>query len=158
MRRFTPRTTTFRGAIAVRSEIEDAFPLFSPAGERSWVPGWDPEFVQPSDTAWEEGQIFRTREGKGDAVWIVTRLDRAQHHVEYHRVEPGRYVARITVTCRSSERSRTEVATTYTYIGLSEDGNREIAAMTQTDYDAKMARWTEWIDRHLEARARERRG
>jgi hypothetical protein len=44
---------------------------------------------------------------------------------------------------------RTQVSTAYSFVGLSEIGNRQIAAMTQEAYDTKMIRWSEWIDRHL---------
>ncbi|HEX5041345.1 MAG TPA: hypothetical protein VFV75_00460 [Candidatus Polarisedimenticolaceae bacterium] len=140
---------TFSGKLEVRASVGQAFPLFSPPGEVHWVPGWNPEFVDPPAPSWEEGQIFRTREERGEAVWVVARLDRATHEVTYYRVEPGRYVARIDVVCRASASDRTEVSTTYAFVGLSEFGNGEIAAMTQEAYDGKMARWTEWIERHL---------
>lgn len=152
MSTFEPHTATFRGQMLVTGEAAVVFPLFSPAGEESWVPGWAPEYLYPAETRWAEGQVFRTQEPMGEAIWVVTRLDREQHRVEYHRVEPGRYVARIAVGCRPLPDKRTEVSTAYSFIGLSEAGNREIAAMTQQEYDAKMSRWTEWTARHLAAR------
>jgi len=156
MRAFVPCTTTFRGRVLVAGEIGDVFPLFSPEGEKLWVPGWAPEYVHPdpAETKWAEGQIFRTREEVGEAIWLVTRLDRARHRVEYHRVEPGRYVAHIAVHCRPFPIGGTDVSTAYSFIGLSETGNGEIDAMTQQAYDAKMSRWTEWIARHLESHGR----
>jgi hypothetical protein len=79
----------------------------------------------------------------------VARLDRDAHEVEYYRVEPGRYVARIVVVCRAPAADRTLVATGYSFVGLSEVGDGDIGAMSQEAYDAKMARWTEWIEHHL---------
>ncbi len=149
MKPFSPGTITLRSRVLAAAKINDVFPLFSPEGEKLWVPGWDPEFLYPAEAAWEEGQIFRTREETGEAVWLVTRLDRAQHRAEYHRVEPGRYVARVEVSCRPAPDHGTETSIAYSFIGLSEAGNREIAAMTQEAYEAKMSQWTEWIDRHL---------
>jgi hypothetical protein len=145
---FTPLTCTLRGRFVAPGAIEDVFPLFSPEGERSWVPGWDPEILHPA-SGWEQGQIFRTREEQGEVVWVITRLDRARHEVEYHRVEPGRYVARVEVRCRAVADHETAVATAYSYVGLAEAGNRDIAALTPAAYDAKMARWAEWIAGHL---------
>jgi len=156
MSAFRPRATAFRGRLLVRGEVADVFPLFSPEGEELWVPGWVPEYLHPdpAETKWAQGQIFRTHEEMGEAIWVVTRLDRAQHRVEYHRVEPGRYVAHISVDCRPLPSRWTEVSTAYSFIGLSEIGNGEIAAMTQQAYDAKMSRWSEWIARHLVTRGR----
>jgi hypothetical protein len=42
------------------------------------------------------------------------------------------------------------VTVAYTFVGLSDGGNQEIAAMTQQAYDEKMGRWQNWIDAHLE--------
>jgi hypothetical protein len=141
---------TFTGKLEVRAPIERAFPLFSPPGERHWVPGWNPEFVERAGLLLGRGQVFRTQEERGEAIWVVARLDRdAAHEVEYYRVEPGRYVARIVVVCRAPAADRTLVATGYSFVGLSEVGDRDIGAMSQEAYDAKMARWTEWIERHL---------
>jgi len=146
---FAAHERTLRGRLEVAASIDQTFPLFSPAGERAWVPGWDPEFVHPAEPVWVEGQIFRTREKQGEAVWLVTRLDRTHHHVEYHRVEPGRYVAHVDVRCWATHDGDTEVSTAYRYVGLSEAGNEEIDAKSQKDYEAKMARWSERIAKHL---------
>ena len=84
---FTPRTVEFTGRFTIPASIDAAFELFSPLGERAWVPGWNPELLHPSGVGWQRGQTFRTQEENGEAVWIVTALDRDGHAVEYHRVE-----------------------------------------------------------------------
>ncbi|MBI1747944.1 MAG: hypothetical protein HYR55_15355 [Acidobacteria bacterium] len=146
------RARTLTGSIVLGGAVDEVFRLFSPLGEKQWVPEWDPQILHPVEAEWEEGLIFRTREETGEAVWIVTRLDFALHKVTYHRVEPGRYVARIDVSCRALGQRSTEATIVYAFVGLSDRGNREIAAMTQNDYDAKMVRWQKWITAHLEAR------
>lgn len=152
MTTFESGTATFRGRVLAAGDIDEVFPLFSPCGEKLWVPGWNPELLRPAEPAWEAGQVFRTREDTGEAVWVVARLDRTRHEVEYYRVEPGRYVAHITVSCRSVSGGKTEVSTTYGFVGLSGSGNRDIEAMTRRDYGEKMSRWTGWINRHLAER------
>jgi len=149
MTAFAPATITLAGKLMVNAPVEAAFPLFSPEGERLWVPEWNPEILHPPEGTWEQAQIFRTREEMGEAVWVITRLDRGRHEAEYHRVEPGRYVARIEVSCRPAGAASTEVSVAYSFVGLSEGGNRDIAAMTQADYEAKMQRWAGWIREHL---------
>ena len=148
MTAFAARTKTLEGTLTVSGGVDDVFPLFSPRGERLWVPGWDPEVLHPPESAWCEGQIFRTQEERGEAVWVITRLVREAHRAEYHRVEPGRYVAHVAVRCRAISDRQTQVAVSYSYVGLSEDGNREIEAMSTRDYDAKLARWSGWIERY----------
>jgi hypothetical protein len=146
---FSARASTFVGQITADASVGAVFPLFSPQGERLWVPGWDPEILHPAGNDWREGQVFRTREEMGEAIWVITRLDQAQHRVEYHRVEPGRYVAHIAVGCKELPGRRTQVSTAYSFVGLSEVGNQDIAAMTQEAYDAKMSRWSTWVNQHL---------
>lgn len=168
-RGFAPRHVTFEGGFEVGAPAEDVFPLFSPEGERAWVPGWDPELLYPPGVTWERGLVFRTAgfgsapapppapsdppassaspaapapaSPTGEEIWVVTRLDLENRQVEYHRVEPGRCVARIEVRCRPLGPRATAVAVAYTFVGLSADGNAMIAALTDADYRAKMRAW-----------------
>jgi hypothetical protein len=153
MRAFTPAAVRLTGTIRLDGPIDRVFDLFSPLGEKAWVPGWDPELLHPPGASWEQGAIFRTREETGDAVWVVTRLERAAHDVEYHRVEPERYVARVHVRCAAAAGAdRTDATVVYEFVGLSDRGNADIAAMTDDAYAEKMARWTRWINAHLASR------
>ena len=146
---FTARSIELRGGFTLPAPPEVTFELFSPLGEKRWVPGWDPELVHPPGATWERGLIFRTREERGDAIWVVTALDRAAHEVEYHRVEAGRYVARVAVRCSDPAGNGTDVRVTYTFVGLSESGNQDIAAMSAQAYEEKMRRWQDWIMKSL---------
>lgn len=137
-----------RGGFSLPCRVEKAFPLFSPVGEKDWVPGWNPTLVYPAGVDWAEGQVFTTREEKGEAVWVVTRLDRARHEAAYARVEPGRWVAQVQVRCEATALG-TEVRVQYTFIGLSDEGRAEIAAMTEAAYADKMTRWQALIEAHL---------
>jgi len=147
-----PRAIELRGGLSVPAAVEQAFELFSPLGEKQWVPGWDPELLHPEGVSWAQGQLFRTREERGDAIWVVTSLDRSRHEAEYHRVEPGRYVARVRVECEARGPARTEVRVSYQYVGLSPAGNDEIGRMSATEYEEKMRRWEGWIEEHLSRR------
>lgn len=145
MTEFIAGSNEFTGHFSVDAPIQTVFELFSPLGERVWVPGWNPELLHPPDVRWGQGQIFRTQEEKGEAIWIVTGLNREAHQVEYHRVELHRYVACIRVKCTALGDRNTEVVTTYAFVGLSREGNDEIRAMTVEAYSEKMKRWKQWI-------------
>jgi hypothetical protein len=140
------------GGFAVSAPLEGVFELFSPLGEKLWVPGWNPEFLHPPGVDWERGLIFRTQEESGEAVWVVTVLDRERHEVEYYRIEPGRYAARVRVQCQAVDREQTDVRVAYGFVGLSDAGNREIAGMSGAAYEQKMKRWQGWIDGYLSRR------
>lgn len=146
---FQPEFVELRGDFTLPTPPEDAFPLFSPEGERDWVPGWDPELLHPPGATWERGLLFRTQEERGEAVWIVTALDRRERRVEYHRVESGRYVARIRVACDVADGGGTRVGVSYGFVGLSDVGNRDIAGMSDAAFADKLGRWESWIRARL---------
>jgi len=146
---FVPRSVRLEGHFPVGRPVAEVFEPFSPIGETLWVPGWSPELLYPPGVSWERGLIFRTREESGEAVWVVTHLDRTGREVEYHRVEPGRHVARVAVRCAELGPRETEVRTSYTYVGLSDHGNAGLAEMTEAAYDHKMRTWRSWIEEHF---------
>ena len=146
---FAARSIELSGCFALPIPADAAFELFSPLGEKLWVPEWKPELLYPPGASWERGLIFRTSEERGEAIWVVTALDRQRHEVEYHRVEAGRYVARVGVQCSAHDGLQTMVHVRYTFVGLSEAGNQDIAAMSAQSYEEKMRRWQDWINQHL---------
>lgn len=146
---FIAHSVEFNGRFTVAGPIEAVFDLFSPLGERLWVPDWDPELQYPSGVSWARGQIFRTQEEAGQAVRVVTTLTHESHEVEYHRVEPYRYVARVRVKCTAPAHQVTEVSTSYSFFGLTAEGNDAIGAMTDASYAEKMKRWERWISQYL---------
>jgi hypothetical protein len=143
---FVPKSIELNGSFRLPVPPSTAFELFSPLGEKRWVPDWRPELLYPAGVAWQRGLIFRTAEERGEAVWVVTKLDHEGHEVEYHRVEAGRYVAKVTVRCRGEGASHTEVSVGYVFVGLSDVGNQDIAAMSREPYRQKMERWQRWIE------------
>ena len=149
MSEFVARSVEFSGGFTIRGPVGQVFELFSPLGEKRWVPEWNPELLHPPGTAWARGLIFRTQEEKGEAIWVVTALEREAHEVEYHRVESGRYVAHIQVACRAGANGHTQVATKYVFVGLSPEGNADIGLMTNELYVEKMKRWERWISESL---------
>ena len=148
MSAFEPSSIKLTGRLKARGRCDDVFPLFSPLGEKKWVPGWDPVLLHPRGEDWARGLIFTTQEELGEAVWVVAQLDRESCYVEYYRVEPGRYVARVRVQC-GDDGVETDVSVEYEFVGLSARGNADIAAMRPEDYQDKMRRWESWINSHL---------
>jgi len=146
---FVAKSVEFSGGFTVAGPVDQVFELFSPLGEKLWVPGWNPELLHPPGASWQRGLIFRTQEEKGEAVWVVTALEREAHEVEYHRVESGRYVARVRVACMAGADGQTQVAASYLFVGLSPEGNADIALMTKELYAKKMTRWERWISESL---------
>jgi hypothetical protein len=146
---FVPKVAIFRGSIAIPASPARVFPLFSPAGERLWVPQWNPEHIYPQGGEWAENQVFRTVEHSGNAIGVVSKLEVEECHVIYFRVEPSKYVAKVEVRVKHASLEGSEVSVVYTYIGLTEQGNEEIRGMTSVSYEAKMQRWSVWLTQYL---------
>jgi hypothetical protein len=146
---FRAASVELTGSLSVTSSIDDAFDLFSPAGETAWVAGWSPEWLCPASADWVAGQVFRTRNNGNEVVWGVAALDRQAHCVEYHRLEPGRHVARVRVQCSASVTGQTEVVVRYHFVGLSGEGNEEISEMSPAGHAERMLKWQHWIEQYL---------
>ena len=87
----------------VEQPIDILFPLFSAAGEKYWVPGWDYKNIMGA-TELHEDYIFVTENhdhASIDAIWLVKRYDLDSHHVEFYKVEPGDKAGIIAVRCNS---------------------------------------------------------
>lgn len=135
--------------------VADAFPLFEPIGEKNWAEGWQPEFASAEGATLSDGTVFTVqRPGEHGApiqtVWLITRYNRANHVIEYRMVAPGERVSRITVQCQPTSAKDTAVTVTYHYTGLSENGDRYIAQMTDDAFRAMIGEWDTAIRAYLQ--------
>lgn len=138
-------SATFEGSFRVLLSADEAFPLFSPLGERAWVSGWNPELLYPPGAEWETGLVFRTIHDGQESIWFVRALDREVHSVTYDRVDVGLTATTVSVRCSGEGDAVTRVTVRYTYVGLSEAGDAFVASQTEDDYAARMRHWEELI-------------
>lgn len=78
------------------------FPLFTPAGERRWAPGWDPHFRHPATEEPLPGAVFTTAADGHETIWVVLECDAAAGRARYARVTPGQRAGLVEVTCRQA--------------------------------------------------------
>ena len=132
--------------------IKVLFPLFSPEGEKLWVPGWD--FRNIMGTAeLAEDYVFLTEahdHGTTEAIWVVKKYDPAACLVEFYKVEPKDKVGVVRVQCRAMAADRTEVEVGYKYIALSANGEAFVSSFTAVAYEAFIREWQTLLSRHLE--------
>lgn len=124
---------------------DEALPLFSPEGERAWVPEWTPEYLHPPGGAPAPGLVFRTRAGGELTLWLVLRYDSEALQAEYVRVAPGSRMGTVVVRCRGIEGGHTRVEVTYELTALSEEGNRVLESLTERAYSEMLADWRDRI-------------
>ena len=136
-------------ALTVSRPVEEAFLLFTPDGEKSWAGDWDPDYVWPASGETTEGMVFTTRWRGHETVWVLTHLDRGHHHVEYHRLTPGWFIARVVVRCQQACLSATRATVRYDYTALSADGDDLVRSFTQEEHERMIAEWEREILRYL---------
>jgi len=143
-------SVTFR----IAQSIETLFPLFSPEGEKLWVPGWDYENVMRS-TDLHEDYIFLTKNhdyASTDAIWMVKRYEPESYLVQFYKVEPEDKVGIITVQCFKKAEELTNVQVSYEYIGLTEKGCNFIESFTHDVYEKYISEWEYLLVKYFESK------
>jgi hypothetical protein len=125
------------------------FPLHGPLEEALWAVGWHPEMIHPAAGPPARGTIFVTRHGGAEAVWVLTRWDPAQGRVEYVHVSQGRDVTEIDIRVSGPEAGPTRVEVTYTWTGLSPEGNAFVEGQTEEAFGRMMDEWEEEMAHYL---------
>ena len=142
----TPATRRLVGRLRVPLPPADAFLLFTPLGERDWVPGWEPRFPQPVDDDTEPGTVFVTDGHGASTVWVVTARERPRM-ISYARVVSGDRAGAVTVRLESAgEGSEVEVA--YELTALVPEAEAELARFAD-GYAAYLQSWERDIAAHL---------
>lgn len=130
------------GAVAVAAPLETAFPLFTPAGEKLWVAGWDPDFHFPADGTTVEGGAFSTAGADGRAThWVIVDWQPERHRVRYARVTPGLRGGTVEVECRADGAGGTVARVTYDLVAFNAEGDADLAGWTDDWYRDFLAGW-----------------
>jgi hypothetical protein len=117
--------STCSGSLHVPLPPSAARALFTPEGERAWVPGWDPQHPD-GDPA---GPVFTTHDGA--TVWI------ALGDLRYARVTPGVHAGTVSVRL-APDGAGTRVHVEYDLTALSPDAG--VAAFAD-GFDELMRAW-----------------
>ena len=134
--------------------VAELFRLFSPEGEKSWVPGWDYENVMGT-TELSEDYVFLTRKHDHlttEAIWIVKTYDPKSHLVQYYKIEPDEKIGVVTVKCNELEAERTEVQVTYKYMALSATGEMFVSEFSESVYQEFITEWQRLLSNYFESR------
>lgn len=127
--------------------------MFSPEGEKSWVPHWDYKNVMGT-TELSEDYVFLTRShdhASADAIWLVKRYEPKEWLVQYYRVEPEDKVGVVTIQCDENSDRTTHVEVAYEYIPISEKGRTFVEGFTIENYEKFIDDWKEFILRYFDS-------
>ena len=90
--------------------------MFTPLGERDWVPRWEPVMLSGVT---ERGTAFLTRNHEDqETVWIVTDYRPSEGRVSYARVAGGSNIGLVDVICTESAGGGTDVSVRYTLTAI----------------------------------------
>ena len=138
-------------SITLNASLNRVFPLFGPIKEMEWAAGWEPKVIY-STTDMEERMVFQTRSPHGPEpvfTWSVSKYQPDQAFIEY-TVFTSERLWWITIQCREdNEREKTTAEITYTYTGLTEQGNVHNANALAAMYRHDLKDWEEAINHYL---------
>ena len=136
-------STKHSAGFDIAQPVEQVFPLFSPEGEKRWVPHWDYENVMGT-TELSEDYVFLTRShdhAATDAIWLVKRYVPEAWFIQYYRVEPEDKIGVVTVQCSQTNEGMTHVEVSYRYIALSDLGRKFVERFTLECYEKVIDEW-----------------
>jgi mRNA-degrading endonuclease toxin of MazEF toxin-antitoxin module len=129
---------------------EDVFRMLCPVREYDYIPPWECDIVYLDSGFAEQGGVFTTHfPGDGDQkdVWVISRHDTNQA-VEFVRVNGLRsmiYRIELEGTQTGGTVARWEQIVT----GLTEEGNKHVGTLKQSDFTAMLAQMEEWLQHYL---------
>jgi hypothetical protein len=133
------RIVDLAGSFRLGMPPDEALPLFTPEGERGWVPGWDPSYPAGHPVEPSPGTVFTTQSETTTTTWVVVR--RTPRTMAYARVAAGRTAGLVTVTCEPTmKEAETEVHVRYQLTALTEAGTKDVRELEQ-DYASFLAGW-----------------
>jgi len=131
-------------SIPVALPPDEAFPLFTATGERSWVDGWDPQFPSPPGDETAPGTVFTTAHGEHGTTWMVVRRE-GRRLLSYVATSHGERASLITVSLEPSA-AGTTVTVTHELTALVPEANAGIVAFAAA-YGEYLEGWRDRIAR-----------
>ena len=132
---------TFSGTF--ETTVEALFPLFCPAREADWIPGWDCDLVYTDSGYAEKDCIFETDEScaVGDGLWVFVGFE-VNRHVEFVRVQQD-LVTHACITVGDNGDGTVTATWHVVSTGLTDKGNAEVEGMSSTAHSQPLVRMIE---------------
>jgi hypothetical protein len=125
-----------------------AIALFTPEGERDWVPGWNPTY--PTGNASETpGTVFISAHGSVETIWLIHTIDIHECQVSYSRFTPGHHAGTVRVSCDDTPRGGAVVSVTYDMSLLPGSDPSGLDPYDDHQFEAMLADWAQAIAHNL---------
>jgi hypothetical protein len=148
---FNSKRFSKTASITLHGKPDKVFPLFGPVEEKKWAEGWNPEIIYSKSSLLEEHMVFKTSphfQGEGDYTWTVSKYIPSAKLIEYTVSTPQR-IWFITIQCADHGNGTTDAQITYTFTGMSENGNDQNKKALARMYHADLKDWEEAINYYL---------
>lgn len=131
----------------------EAIGFFTPEGERSWAPGWEPMYPtgEPSETP---GTVFTTSHRDVETVWVVEQIDRDAHTSAYSRITIGHHAGTVRVRCDDQTSDQCVVSVEYDMTMLPGGRSEALDAYDEPSFAAMMKEWATRVTATLSPRTR----
>lgn len=152
--KFSSKCISRTSVICLQAPLRTVFPLFGPIKEKEWAEEWNPEIIYTTTNLIEEHMVFKTKSKleniKGlKYIWTVSKYLPEHAFIEYTVFTPER-LWWITIQClEDSSNQTTEAKITYTFTGLTEDGNTFNEKFLQLIFAHDLKDWEESINHYL---------
>jgi hypothetical protein len=136
------------GHFEVDLPAQEAIALFTPEGEKGWVPGWNPTYPvgEPSETP---GTVFTTDVDGQETIWLVQIIDTNEGRVAYSRVTPGNHAGTVQVSCEDAPDGGCVVSVTYDMSLLPGGASTELDAYDDGPFETMINDWSRAIARNI---------
>lgn len=145
------KTSQYTHSFEIAYPIAKLFPLFSPEGEKSWVPDWDYINLM-GNTALSEDYIFITTShdhAQADAIWIVSDYQPEKYFIKFYKIEPENKIGTITIACFEVDSVITKTQVSYKYMAISPTGEKFLTNYSESDYTNFIAQWKILLEKYL---------
>ena len=132
-----------RGEFTLAIRPEEAFKLFTAAGERLWVPGWEPTIL--GSLPQHPGMVFLTGEGDDRTIWTVLESDPKNGRVRYSRVTPVSKAGTVAVEVTACP-DGSKVSVVYDLTAIAPNDPAALNAYTIEGYASMMDQWRTLIE------------
>lgn len=135
------------GRLEVARSAAAAIGLFTPEGERAWVPGWKPRYgtEMPSEAP---GTVFTTEVDGVFTIWVIIEIDREAATAAYARVTPGHHAGTVRIDCVDNARGGCTTTVAYDMSPLG--GATAMEGYSDPNFAAMLADWASAIAVPLE--------
>ncbi|MDF2631901.1 MAG: hypothetical protein K0Q85_497 [Caproiciproducens sp.] len=138
-----------RHSMVIGAAVDIVHPLLCPEREKDWIDGWSYEMIYSQSGFAEHGCVWKTNfPEEGEAIWIMVR-NNPPREAAYIKYVPGVMIGELAFMLQNTESKGTTIDVTYTFTGLTEQGNKLIDTILSESLEQKLLGLERALDYYL---------